>query len=610
MKVVLGQIRVVAGDIDQNMKSIKTMVQTAKEQQADLIIFPEMTITGYCIGDKYYDPFFIERAMTCNDEIRLLSQNIGILYGNIYTDSKSKGKDGRVAQYNASYFFQDQKEVIRADGKKCTYFKHLLPNYRIFDDSRYFLSGLDKAQDDGKVHDCSPFLFSVNGKIKKIGVEICEDLWSENYPLDITQYYLDQEVDYIINISASPWTLNKEKSRVKQIKRYINGTAKTKFIYVNCVGMQNTGKNICLFDGGSAVYDDEGNLQISANDQFEEECAYVTYDKAISTNCNHKLLNALIMACKEVDEQWFNKKFKWVVGLSGGLDSSITAALLVAALGSDRVIGYNMATQHNSDKTKNNARHLAKELNIDFREGGIADLVSSTVKTTETYGYQGANMGLTLENIQARIRGHLLSTFAALENGVVVNNGNKVEVALGYCTMYGDSIGVFSPLGDCTKVQLFDLALEINNYFKKEVVPTVLLPKKQDNTIQWTVPPSAELKEKQVDPMKWYYHDWLISKLVEYPGWTTQSIIEAYEDKSLFETEIGEWLTYYGLDDPDLFYSDLKWIVETMNKAIFKRIQMPPIVLVSRGGFGSDFREVQGLKIENIEYFEKAKNSF
>ncbi len=596
MKVAIAQMKVLAGQPQVNFEKMESMISEAKNQQADLIVFPEMCVSGYFLADKYNDEYFVEILLSYNEKIKNLSEGIAIIYGNIVVDKDYCGHDGRVAKYNGAYFCQNKSWVQRLDGSQGIYVKHLLPNYSVFDDSRYFLSGLEKAKRNGKNHECVPFLLNVNGVDKKIGIQICEDLWSADYDVDVTGLLIKQDVDIIINISASPWTLEKESSRENQIYRYAHKAEIPLFLYVNAVGMQNTGKTICLFDGNSSLYNKKGNCVISCNDQFAEELKIqdVTTED-LAEKKENKLLHALIYACQEVDKQWFNQKVRWIVGLSGGLDSTITTSLLVAALGKERVIGYNMATQYNSEKTKDNARMIAQNLGIEFREGNIESIVNATISTTKEYDYSGANNGIVLENIQARVRGNLLSTFAALEGGVIVNNGNKLEIALGYCTLYGDSIGVFSPIGDCTKVQLFELGHQLNEYFEKEAVPLNLLPQLKDGKVFWETPPTAELRDNQVDPMKWFYHDWLLTKLMNYPAWQINEVKQMYYSGELSQSETGMWLKYYGLDDEKSFLEDLEWFVSTIQKAVFKRIQMPPIVLISKGGFGSDFREVQGI---------------
>ena len=408
--------------------------------------------------------------------------------------------------------------------------------------------------------------------------------------------YRQRYVDLIVNLSCSPWTLNKERSRDKRVRQHAASAqgAFVPLVYVNACGMQNNGKNVMVFDGDSTIYDEQGERQLSLNDQFEPECRIVgLHEREVLTRQPEtKLMRALVSAIREFDKQMFSPKMKWIVGLSGGLDSSITSALLVYALGAQRVVGYNMASRYNSLTTKNNAKALAERLGILIREGSIEKIVDATVDTLQDYGYPQAE-GLALENIQARLRGHLLSSFASMEGGVIVNNGNKVEAALGYCTLYGDAIGALSPIADCTKVQLFDLAKQINAAFGREIIPANLLPEMDGDRLIWEFPPSAELKDDQRDPMKWFYHDWLINQLTEYPGGRVEEIMDDYLQGRLQTSEIGRWLRYYGLDEPQAFVQDLEWVLRTMQGAVFKRIQFPPLILISRGAFGSDVREAQ-----------------
>lgn len=604
MKIAIAQMDVIAGQCETNFNKMKTMIHSAKEENVDLIVFPEMCITGYMLQDKWTDTEFLKTAVYYNQQVVELSQDIGVIYGNVAIDETKTGRDGRIVRYNAAYFCKDKAWVSRESGSTGLYIKHLLPEYRVFDDERHFSSALDLQQ--SLKESAAPFVTEIKGKQVRIGLEVCEDLWSKDYAVDVTKHYINEQVDLIVNVSASPWTLNKEQSREKQIQfHYKNNRQFVPFVYVNACGMQNVGKTICMLDGNSRIYNDKAECIVSCNDAFVEELKIVELNQIeIVKPVENKLHVALVEALRQVDKQMFNAGVKWIIGLSGGLDSTITACLLTQALGPNRVIGYNMASKYNSDTTKNNAKSLANGLGIELREGSIESVVQSTINTMEEYDYANADQGLVLENIQARVRGHLLSTFAALEGGVVINNGNKVEVALGYCTLYGDSIGVCSPLGDCTKVQLFELGHLINQSFGKEVVPLNLLPEVDGHKLKWELPPSAELKDNQFDPMKWFYHDWLISKLTEYPGYQLETICESYLDGTLLQSEMGVWLRYYGLDNPQKFIEDLEWVVQTMQKAVFKRLQMPPIVMVSRGCFGGDFRESQIKAMSSLRYQE------
>ena len=425
---------------------------------------------------------------------------------------------------------------------------------------------------------------------------MCEDLWSQDYAINPTLNWVNQNVDVIINVSASPWTLNKESSRFKALAHHIKQVESfPTFVYVNQVGFQNNGKNVIGFDGGSMIVDSFGKVITQANDDFTQALVLETPSKTSSLS---KLLQGLIIAIQCFDEEILPFAPPWVVGLSGGLDSSIGASLLTLALGNQRVIGVNMATQYNSQATIANARKLAQKLNIQYHEGSIEPLVAMTHHVSETFGFPLVT-SLSQENAQARIRGHLLSSIASSVGGVILNNANKVETALGYATLYGDTIGALSPLGDCTKVQLFELANEINALYKDEIIPKNLIGQLTDQGFNFALPPSAELKEKQVDPMKWGYHDALVSKLTLYPGFQIDEFEKRVLTNTLDDETMAYWLRIYGLDhDKEAFKSDLQWFKKSVTQGVFKRIQMPPIVLISRGSFGFDYREAQG-------YFEE-----
>ncbi len=606
LKIALGQIEVKAGQIEHNFKQMEAYINEAKASNYDLIVFSELVLSGYVLQDAYYQTSFLETLQTYNDKLLALSQDIGIIWGNVNTQAINgitHGRDGRLVRTNCAYFAYNQEWVKRSDNDEYAGYlvKSLYPDYRFFDDSRYFLSLAELALFDNsiltKMH--QPFLF----KGYKLGLEICEDLFHENYPLDLNNEY-QKSCDYIVNISCSPYTQGKEQLRKRKIQAQAKGGAY--FVYVNNVGSQNNGKNILIFDGNSSIYDPQGNYVYGCNDLFTPELGLS--NTTLTNPYPSKLLLALIKGIQFFDLEMFNSKVKWIIGLSGGLDSSMSAALLSLALGSERIVGYNMATSYNSQKTKDNAKNLAEALNIRLHNGVIEPLVTSSVEVIKDFDYQDSDISnFTLENIQARIRGHLLSSFAAIEGGVVVNNGNKVEVALGYCTLYGDSIGALSLLADLVKTDLFTLALEINSYCAKEVIPISLLPIVTNGNIEWEMPPSAELKDAQVDPMKWYYHDELIKLLISYPNDGLIKLMEAYLDDSIFDTDLGKWLSYYQLDNPQAFIEDLEWVLRQVNLSVFKRIQMPPILTISNSAFGFDYRESQ-IRLERGMRFETLKN--
>ena len=554
LKIALGQLLVESGHPSVNVSKMKEMIAQAKNDGVDIIVFPQMCVGGYFLGDKWFASEFRKDLLAYNEDIVDCSEDIGIVWGNLFEE------DGRI--YDAGYYAY-QKEVKYVQPKQC------LQQHGIFNDGRYLTT---------QASNCA-FVYSKDDKQYIIGVVIGDDLYSD--------VVMERMIacDVIIHLECKPWTIENEHQKDERIKTFVQT------IYsVNCAGMQNTGKNIVMFDGKSCVYE-KGIRVCTLRDDFSEEyavCEYFDHSK------NEKLLNCLVRAIQEFDRQIMGYNPKWIIGLSGGLDSSVTVALLSLALGSDRICGYNLATKYNSQKTKDNAQNEADALGVKIRNGYISEIHDATVNTMKLYGYKDEDMPtLVHENIQARIRGNVLSTFSQIENGVIMNNGNKIEVALGYATLYGDSIGALGPLGDLTKVQLFDLSRQINARFGKEIVPERLLPTVTEDGLVWDMAPSAELKDNQYDPMKWFYHDWLISQLTD-ASCNVEDIMESYLDGSLLESPIGRWLRYYHLDKPEAFIQDLEWVLRQMRIAIFKRVQAPPIVMVTNSAYGTNRNEIQG----------------
>ena len=260
LKVALGQMHVVPGQPTINFSTIERMVRDAVNAQCDLIVFPELAITGYLIGDQFLDNEWIDFAVSFNDKIKNLSENIMIVWGNVVTlgDQPSiTNNDSRLAKLNAALIAYKKEYVTRKNGLfPGVYPKRLFPNYRIFDDQRYFLPGRELEEKLGlKVKSLlQPFEVTVRDQSIRFGLEVCEDMWDTAYGFSPSKTYLDQGVDILINISSSPWTLNKEHSRRDVIKQH----ARVPFIFVNKVGADNNGKNVVLFDGGSMIFDAKG----------------------------------------------------------------------------------------------------------------------------------------------------------------------------------------------------------------------------------------------------------------------------------------------------------------------------------------------------------------
>jgi len=558
LKTFIAQLAVEAGHLNENFKQMSEMIAEAKKEQAELIVFPELCVSGSCVGDKWYKGEFLRDLEKYNEQITALSEGIAVVWGNVIE------QEGKL--YNAALCALD-KQIIHVECKK------RLCDDGISSEHRWFTAG--EASSEGLMLNGNRIQFV-------IGSEEFDDA---------------KEYDLVIHVDSSAWSLEDEGAYDAKMEKL----SLKKVIHVQCAGVQNTGKNVVLFDGGSAVYEN-GICTHRLSDGFVQESALI--GECFDHKIKHKLMNGLVTAIREFDRQTLPYGPKWIIGLSGGLDSSVTAALLSMAVGSKRICAYNLATKYNSENTKDNASKLAEALGIELRNGYISEVVDATVKTAEIYGYKEENMAtLVHENIQARVRGHLLSTFAQIENGVIMNNGNKIEVALGYATMYGDSIGAIGPIGDLTKVQLFELSHEINDYFGKEVIPERLLPVVNEDSMTWEMAPSAELREAQYDPMKWFYHDWLIDQLTN-RNVEVEQIMEDYLSGALMNSSMGRWLKYYHLDEGKRFIEDLEWVLRQMRVAVFKRVQGVPIVKVTRKSFGTNYQEVQGTCDVSMRYLK------
>lgn len=599
MKVALCQIDVIAGNIDQNLSTMIQAMDEAHRAGASLAIFPEMSVTGYLLGDLWNNPDFLEDAARADAQILSASGEMAVVYGTVIVDPSKRNKDGRVRKYNGVRVIQNGKLCGQA-------IKTLLPNYRVFDDSRYFFSGLDLALEEGKsLKDyLVPLGLSLDGKYVRLGLEVCEDLWHGDYmaggePINVTGYLLEQGADILVNCSASPWTLNKNNARHRRVQAAM--TANTRdcpFIYVNCTGAQNNGKNFVTFDGRSTVYDAKGAIKFWIPQAYEQKVALV--DLALLDGLAEIIppeeqraasqFQAIVRAIKGLDDLMGRSNWPAIIGLSGGVDSAVSICLLEQALGSHRIRAYNLPSTYNSDRTKGIAARLAQDLGVQLETIDIESLVQANTSLLENYEPQE----LHRENIQAKIRGtSILSNLAGILGGLMINNGNKVEVALGYATLYGDINGALAPLGDLTKVDVFNLARYLNDHvYHKEVIPSSLLP---DEAFDFVMPPSAELKSNQRDPMKWGYHDVLVDRVCNYQPLGMIEIGRLYLDGKLWSTlNIPPRLVAkYDLYDPEIFVKDLEWFFRLFALGVFKRIQAPPLVITTRSAFGYDHREAQ-----------------
>jgi NAD+ synthase (glutamine-hydrolysing) len=570
MKIVLAQMRVVQGALERNYNNLASFAKKAKELGADLIAFPEMCLSGYLMGDRWTEDEFIAELLSYNDKIVSLSKDLRIIivYGNA-DSGEGKNEDGRLRKYNAVCLAQNGKLQKRR--------KSLLPNYRIFDDKRYFSSGLD----DESLSTCSPVVLE-NGV--KIGLEVCEDLWFADYKTNPTKELIERGAQFIINVSASPFSVNKSvarDNRIKEIKE-ISGDKFVPLYYVNCVGTQNNGKTIVTFDGDSRIYAKNGLSLRNVLNAYEEgvlyegcPCAFADAKPAIEQK-----YDAIIEAYRSMDETLGRPRY--IFGISGGIDSALNAALCYLALGKDKILAYNLPAVYNSGQTKNAAQKLCVNLGVKLNFIAIDAILEEFIKASG-----GGVKPITEENLQARIRAVLLMAQTSQEDAVLINNTNKVELALGYGTLYGDLCGAWCPLGDLTKVEIWEMSRFINSKFGG-IIPQELIPGEDCNFAAGKIRPSAELKENQFDPMIWGFDDKLLELFMEYKKQTPEKILELYINKK----DVG-YFKKYGLENPEKFIEHCEWFFCKLYANVFKRLQAPPVLALSKSAFGADYRESQ-----------------
>ena len=601
LQIAACQLEVTPGHPDQNFEKIRSIIEEAKAEGDDILIFPEMAIPGYIIGDEWENNSFIYDCFNYNNLIAELSDGIMVVWGNVDIDEDRVGEDGRLRKFNTAFVAQNGKIVSR-------FYKTLHPDYREFDDDRHFYSARKLAQDNKiPISDyLQPLKITIKGVQRKIGITLCEDMWSDDYSFHPIERLLADGAEFIINISCSPWTWRKNNKRHRVVRQRLKSHP-VPFIYVNNTGIQNNGKNVFLFDGGTTIYNGDGSLRIVAGDYQEEILRTNLYsnEKEVIKNPvlsderdNEELLNGLIYGIKKFFDLIHTGRA--VIGISGGVDSSLSAYLLCRALGPENVYTVNMPSQYNSDTTKGLAQQLAETLKLNYTIVPIQDVFEYTVEQLENTTFErldesGEMNKLNLkpvdrENIQSRDRGsRILAGIASALDAVFVNNGNKSEVATGYTTLYGDVNGAIAPIADLYKTQVYDLCRYINSVEQEKIFPDEL----------FVIPASAELSSEQDieegegDPFAYTYHDKLLRAFIEW-RLDPEDILTYYIDGSLPET-LGfdaEFLQEY-FDNDDSFVEDLERIWRLYKINYFKRIQAPPIIAVSKRAFGFDLRESQ-----------------
>lgn len=497
MKVGLAQINTIVGDLPGNREKILHAYSQLTADGADLVVYPELVVTGYPPRDLLFKSRFVSDNLASLEAIAAEVGNVPALIGFVDHNPNRHGR----RFLNAAAWCERGK--VRHVAQKC-----LLPTYDVFDEDRYF----EAAK--------KPLIVSWKGW--RVGISICEDIWtgpiietSRHYDTDPLGFFADSDIDVLVNLSASPWHYGKDSARTAVVRTAALRTRKP-VVYVNAIG----GNDELIFDGHSMVMSANGEI-VAGLQPFVESLAVVDlhqHEKAVHPAFQRDSLSdiydALVLGIRDyAHKSGFRKA---LVGLSGGIDSALTAALAAQALGPENVMGISLPSAISSQHSKDDARALATNLGIRFDTLSIHGVVQSAMETLAPL-FNKTDHDVTEENIQARARGLLLMAVSNKFGALLLTTGNKSEMAVGYCTLYGDMAGGLAVISDLPKTRVFALCQWINR--DREIIPA--------NTI--SKPPSAELRpdQKDEDSLPPYpVLDAILKRYVE-EGQSAQEIIDS-----------------------------------------------------------------------------------
>ncbi len=561
MKIAIAQLNPTVGDLSGNAQLILNAAQQATEAGCRIMITTELALTGYPPRDLLIRPSFINSAVAQLQQLaQELPPQLAVLVGTVQPNSKFIHQGGKPLFNSAA---------LLEGGKVQQFFqKRLLPTYDVFDEDRYFEAGEKTDYFTLKLSEENPSL--------KIGVTICEDLWNDdefwgkrNYAGNPLQDLANNNVDLVVNLSASPYQVSKQKLRQAMLshlaKRY-----QLPMVYVNQIG----GNDDLIFDGCSLALNREGKV-ITVLKAFETDLSVVEFslnnsDLVSQTSPVTPEQNPLSIPENEDEEIWlalvlgvrdYLRKCGFsqvVLGLSGGIDSSLVAAIATEALGSENVLGILMPSPYSSEHSVKDALDLAENLGIKTETLSIKNLMESFDNTLEQL-FTGTEFGVAEENIQSRIRGTLLMGISNKFGYLLLTTGNKSEMAVGYCTLYGDMNGGLAVIADVPKTRVYSICRWLNHHNGREIIPENVLVK----------PASAELKPGQVDQDSlppYEILDDILYRLIETHE-SVQQIVESGHDQEIVQR-----------------------VVKLVMRAEFKRRQAAPGLKISDRAFGTGWR--------------------
>jgi NAD+ synthase (glutamine-hydrolysing) len=547
MKIAIAQINPIIGDLSGNARKILEMSQQASSENVRLLLTPELSICGYPPRDLLLNPSFVESIdKTLQKLAKDLPINLAVLVGTVVKNSQAH-ITGEKNLFNSI--------ALLENGKVQQFFhKRLLPTYDVFDENRYFEPGLQANY--FKLDDLN------------IGVTICEDLWNDeefwgkrSYAVNPIADLANLGVDLIVNLSASPYTVGKQHLREAMLKHSAVNFQQP-IIYTNQVG----GNDDLIFDGRSFALNKQGEIVCRAKG-FTSDFLTVEFNSnkqdlelgdisPIDECKDEEIWNALVLGVKDyVGKCRFSKV---LLGLSGGVDSALVAAIATAALGKENVMGVLMPSPYSSEHSISDALALAANLDIKTQILPIGELMQSFDKSLDDL-FAGTEFGIAEENLQSRIRGNLLMAISNKFGYLLLSTGNKSEVAVGYCTLYGDMNGGLSVIADVPKTRVYSLCKWLNSHHQKEVIPENILTKA----------PSAELKPGQVDQDSlppYEILDDILDRLIHQHQSATE-IISAGHEPAIVDR-----------------------VLQLLSRAEFKRRQAAPGLKITDRAFGTGWR--------------------